>query len=156
MNIYCVDNDEIFELLGEGALLHEVALTCLELKKTKMIYLSNTTTYVWTDLVGFETTYWDGVLGYQELTREGVEKWCWKLNAMLHNETILMWQLGQYTYEYLFDYREVLEELLDNLNGILKSGEFKNSRYIIKFVCEKAERKSMIDWWEYDDWDIED
>ena len=150
MNIYCVDNDEIFELLGEGALLHEVALTCLELKKTKMIYLSNTTTYVWTDLVGFETTYWDGVMGYQELTREGVEKWCWKLNAMLHNETILMWQLGQYTHEYLFDYREVLEELLDNLNGILKSGEFKNSRYIIKFVCEKAERKSMIDWWEYD------
>lgn len=104
MNIYCVDNDEIFEMLGEGAPMYEVALNCLHLKKTKKVYLLNVTTLVWTDLVGFETTYWDGVKGYQELTRLEVEKWCWKLSAILHNETILMWQLGEYTHQYRFNY----------------------------------------------------
>ncbi|KOS67756.1 hypothetical protein AEA09_03730 [Lysinibacillus contaminans] len=150
MNIYCVDNGKVLEMLGEGAQMYEVAQNCLHLKKTKTFYLLNATTYVWTDLVGFETTFWDGVLGYQELTREGLEKWCWKLSAILHNETILMWQLGEHIHQYLFDYREVLEELLGYLEEILKSSEFKNSRYIIEFVSEGAERKAAVDWWEYD------
>ena len=133
-----------------AAPMYEVALHCFHLKKTKIVYLLNATTYVWTDLVGFETTYWNGEIGYQELTREGVEKWCWKLSAMLHNETILMWQLGEYTHQYHFNYREVLEDLLERLEEILKSDEFKNSRYFIEFVSEKAERQSITDWWEYD------
>lgn len=146
MIINCINNDEIFEMWGWRAPLNEVALNCSNMKSTKIIYLQNTTTYVWTDLVGFEKTYWEGVTGYQELTREEVEKWCWKINAMLHNETILVWQLGENIYHYRFNYREVLEELLDDLNEILKSDKLKNHCFIIEFVSEKAERKAMFDW----------
>ncbi|MBK3497232.1 hypothetical protein JFL43_20865 [Viridibacillus sp. YIM B01967] len=151
MNIYCVDNKEVLEMLGKGAPMYEVALNGLHLKTTKSFYLLNATTYVWTDLVGFETTFWNGVIGYQELTRKEVEKWCWKLSAMLHNETILKWQLGEHLHQYLFNYREVMQELLFSLEEILKLKEFKNSRYIIEFVSERAERKAAVDWWEYDD-----
>ena len=104
---------------------------------------------VWTDLAPLQPTFWNGVIGYQELTREEITKWCWKLRAMLDNETILIWQLREYLHQYPFDYREVLEELLDSFEKILIEEKFKNSRFIIEFLSEKAERKSSIDWWEY-------
>ena len=44
MDISCVDKEDISEMLGQGAPIGEVALQCLQLQKTKMVYLTNTTT----------------------------------------------------------------------------------------------------------------
>ena len=147
MDIYCVERNEITKRLGRNVKLHEIASSCRQFETTKAVHLPFKTTCVWNDLAGYEDTYWNGVLGYQELTMEGVEKWYWKLNAMLHNEQILMSQLGNTIHEYAFDYREVLEELLLSFEGFLKSEVFKKSRFIIVNLCEKAERKASIDWW---------
>ena len=151
MEIYCVNNEEIIKVLGEKAPLYKVAQNWSHLEKTKTVYFLNISQLVWTDLVGFDTTYWRNVFGYQELTIEEIEKWCWKLNAMLQNETILMWQLREYIHQYRFEYRDALKELLVSFKEILKSDELKNSRYIIEFLSEKAAEKPMSDWWEYDD-----
>ena len=147
MQIYCINNDEISKVLGENAPLYKVALNWSHLAKTKTIYFLNISQLVWTDLIGFDTTYWVDVFGYQELTFEDIEKWCWKLNAMLQNETILMWQLREYMCQYRFNYRDALRDILASFEEILKSDDIKNSRYIIGFLCEKAAEKSMDDWW---------
>lgn len=146
MIIHCINNDEIFEMWGWKAPFNEVALNCESMRSTKSLYLRNQTTYVWTDLVGFEETYWKGVFGFQELTREDARKWCLKLNAMLRNESILIWQLGDNIDYYGFNYREVLEELMDDLNKILESDKYNNHRFIIEFINEKDERKASLDW----------
>lgn len=148
MRIYCVERNEITKRLGRNVRLDEIVSNCIQFETTKEVYLPFKATCVWNDLAGYEDSYWYGVLVYQELTMEGVEKWYWKLNAMLHNEQILMSQLGNIIHEYRFDYREVLEELLLSFEGFLKSEVFKKSRFIIVNLCEKAERKARVDCWE--------